>query len=168
MTVMTEGNIKMNFPQNVNVRRFDGPSHGLSHCSMKAIDFIVELTDRVLFIEIKDPQDPRATPQSSSKTIAEFKSGEMDEIFKLKYRDSFIYEWASDNLKKKPIHYYVLIGIDTLDKTLLLHRTNSLKTKLPVRAVSEKKWKKHIAEKCMVFNIETWNQFLPNFLVSRI
>ncbi len=168
MTVMTEGNIKMNFPQYADVRRFDGPTHRLSHCSMKAIDFIVELTDRVLFIEIKDPQDPQANPNSSNKTIAEFQSGEMDEIFKLKFRDSFIYEWASDNLKKKPIHFYVLIGIETLDKALLLNRTNSLKTKLPVRSVSEGIWKKHIAEECLVFNIETWNQFLPNFLVSRI
>ena len=165
---MPEGNIKMNFPLDADVRRFDGPSHGLSHCSMKAIDFIVELSDRVLFIEIKDPQDPQANPKNSNKTIAEFQSGEMDEIFKLKFRDSFIYEWGADNLNEKPIHFYVLIGIDTLDQALLLNRANSLSSKLPVRSVSAKKWKKHIAEKCLVFNIETWNKFLPDFLVSRI
>ena len=28
---------------------------------MKAVDFIVELHDRYLFVEIKDPLDPQAT-----------------------------------------------------------------------------------------------------------
>ncbi len=44
----------------VDARKFDDPpSHGLSHC-MKAVDFIVERPDSYLFIEFKDPQDPKA------------------------------------------------------------------------------------------------------------
>jgi len=32
---------------------------------MKAVDFIIELTDRILFIEIKDPPDPVSLPPNA-------------------------------------------------------------------------------------------------------
>jgi hypothetical protein len=57
MTVFTEGNLQITFPSGVAAKKFDHSGHGLTHC-MKAVDFIVELTDRYLFIEFKDPEHP--------------------------------------------------------------------------------------------------------------
>ena len=38
MTILTEGNLQITFPQDANVRKFDDDqSHGLSHC-MKAVE----------------------------------------------------------------------------------------------------------------------------------
>ena len=63
MTTLTEGNLRITFPRGTRARKFDEPeTHGLS--CMKAVDFIVEETDRILFIEFKDPDDPRATEAS--------------------------------------------------------------------------------------------------------
>lgn len=47
MTVLIEGNLQITIPGAVQARKFDdGASHGLTHC-MKAVDFIVELADRI-------------------------------------------------------------------------------------------------------------------------
>ena len=53
----TEGDIEINIPGAVGGGRFDGPKHGLSHC-MKAVDFVMELADRYLFIELKESSTP--------------------------------------------------------------------------------------------------------------
>ena len=67
---------------------------------MKAVDFIVEEENRVLFVEFKDPEHPNAMERDRAKFIQEFSSGELDNDLKYKYRDSFLYEWASDNTNK--------------------------------------------------------------------
>ena len=59
MTVLREGNLQITINNAIEARKFDDASHGLSHC-MKAVDFFVELPDRYLFIEVKDPQAPQA------------------------------------------------------------------------------------------------------------
>ena len=98
MTTLTEGNLRITFPGAMNVRKFDSPeSHGLTHC-MKAVDFIVEDDDRVLFIEFKDPDHPRATDEEKERFVESFRSGRLDEDLKYKYRDSLLYEWASGNV----------------------------------------------------------------------
>ena len=167
MTTLTEGNIQIVFPCAAKVRKFDdGASHGLTGC-MKAVDFIVEEADRVSFIEFKDPDHPRASHEDRMEFIDEFESGRLDEELKYKYRDSFLYRWASSDIDK-PIHYWVLVAIDGLTDAELDAHTNNLKRKLPLSGPRSGEWKRRIAEDCMVFNIRTWNRHLPRFPVSRI
>ena len=49
MTVLTEGKLQLTISNAVAARKFDDASHKLSHC-MKAVDFVVELSDHYLFI----------------------------------------------------------------------------------------------------------------------
>ena len=86
--IFTEGDLEIDIPDVVNGGRFDGASHGLNRC-MKAVDFVVELADRYLFVELKDPQHPRATEQSRGEFIEKLGAGRLDEELKYKYRDSF-------------------------------------------------------------------------------
>jgi hypothetical protein len=111
MTVFTEGNLQITFPSGVAAKKFDHSGHGLTHC-MKAVDLIVELIDRYLFIEFKDPEHPDSRKKDRKKFVEQFLSGKIDEDFKYKYRDSFLYEWASGKTSK-PVYYYVLVAIDT-------------------------------------------------------
>lgn len=170
MTVMIKGNLRIEFPDGFDVKKFDDPSgHGLS--CMKAVDFIVCLPDRneAYFIEFKDPQHPRAQDSATETFIDEFDRGGQDTDPKYKYRDSFLYEWAADNgIIGTRLYYYVLVAHDGLDKSLLDRRSNALKRQLPVRAVSERRWKRSIVEDCMVFNIKTWNERFPQFPVRRL
>ena len=166
MTTLTEGNIRIVFPRAAKVRKFDdGASHGLTDC-MKAVDFIVEEADRVSFIEFKDPDHPRATREDRMEFIDEFESGRLDEELKYKYRDSFLYRWASSGVDK-PIHYWVLVAIDGLTDTDLDTHEGNLKRKLPLNGPRSGKWRRQIVEDCMVCNIRTWNRRLPRFPVSR-
>lgn len=124
MTELTEGNLRIGFPDAAKVRKFDDPqAHGLSHC-MKAVDFMVEETDRVLFIEFEDPEHPGSKEEDREEFIDTLKSGKLHEALKYKYRDSFLYEWASGNVSK-PIHYLVLVAIEGLTEADLMTQTEA-------------------------------------------
>ena len=167
MMTFTEGNLQITFPHTVNARKFDEPTtHGLSNC-MKAVDFIIEDDDRISFIEIKDPDHPHARHADRKKFIDEFLSGGLNEDLKYKYRDSFLYQWATDSVNK-PVNYWVIIALDTLTEFQLSMRTDDLKDKLPLNQPPSVTWTRPIVTDCMVFNIDTWNKHQPRFPLSRI
>lgn len=167
MTVLTEDDLQITLPTGVSGRKFDDEiSHGLSHC-MKAVDFIVELEDQILFIEFKDPENPTAQPKDSAAFIKKFLSGAIDSDLKAKYRDSWLYEWA-DGRAKKPVYYLVLIGASTLSEAELLARTDALKRKIPVLGPQDRAWKKPFVAGCAVMNLATWNKSLPKIPASRV
>ena len=166
MTVLTEGNLQLTVNGAVTARKFDDGNHGLSHC-MKAVDFIVELSDSYLYIEFKDPQHPTAPSQQAQAYEEQFKSGLIDEDLKYKYRDTFLYEWASGRADK-PVDYFVLIASETLADSMLLSRGNDLERKLPVLGPAAQPWERPIVRSCSVFNIETWNRNFPEYPISRL
>ncbi len=166
MTVFVENNLQITIPAGIAATKFDGPGHGLGHC-MKAVDFIVELKDRYLFIEFKDPQHPNSKFGDRSKFIEKFLSGNLDEDLKYKYRDSFLNKWATGKMVK-PVFYYVLIALDKLTEAELITRTDDLKRKLPLTGPASGVWKKNLVAGCAVFNIETWNNQMSSFPVTRV
>ena len=166
MTTVTEGNLQITFPGSASVRRFDDEaSHGLSHC-MKAVDFIVDESDRVLFIELKDPEHPDARDDARGEFIASFLSGNLDKDLQYKFRDTWLYEWASGNIDK-PIYYCVIVAVEKLTDADLLVRTDNLNRKLPLQGPPTTTWTP-IVTGCIVFNIRTWNKCLPRFPLSRV
>ncbi len=166
MTTLKEGSLKIRFPPGTTARKFDDATHGLSHC-MKAVDFIVELTDRICFIEIKDPDNPQTQPENKKEFARKFLASELDADLIKKFRDSFLYEWACDHVGK-PIHYWVVIGLDSLTDAELLNRKDALKRNLPVHGPSSGKWKQKVVESCLVFTMQTWNRHFPQFPMSRM
>ncbi len=165
MTTCIEGDLKISFSNVWTVRRFDGSEHGFS--SMKAVDLIAESSNRIVFIEIKDPEDP-SIPAARRRNLADtYTSEEKDFDLKYKYRDSFLYEWACGRVHK-PIYYWILIAIEDFGGGQLLQRSDALRRKLPVAAESPKNWKERIAEDCLVFNMRSWNDKLAGCQVERI
>jgi len=166
MTAITEDDLQIALPPGASARKLDDEkSHGLSHC-MKAVDFIVELDDRLLFIEFKDPQHPASQPKDREKFIEKFLSGQIDTDLKTKYRDSFLYEWGLARIRK-PVYYLVLIGADALGAAELLIRTEALKRQLPIQGPGGKPWKQNFIAGCAVMNLAAWNRILPDFPASR-
>ena len=166
MTTLREGNFQITFPKGAKVRRFDDrASHGLSHC-MKAVDFIVEEVNRISFIELKDPDHPNAKQVNRNIFIKDFLSGALDEDLKYKYRDTFLYQWASGSVGK-PIYYWIIIALEKLTEAELSSRTDDLRRKLPLKGPTGK-WKRPIVADCMVFNIATWRRHQSRFPLSRI
>jgi hypothetical protein len=76
-------------------------------------------------------------------------------------------EWASGRAGK-PVHYLVLIALDTLDETQLLTRTEALARNLPQHGPDDQPWPREIVRACGVFNLESWNRELPHYPVNRV
>lgn len=166
---LSEGDLEMDVPDALGGGRFDGAAHGLGRC-MKAVDFVVELADRYLYIEMKDPQHPRATDPARNTFIEKLHSGQLDDDLKYKYRDSFLYEWAAGRADK-PVHYLVLIALDTLDDAQLANRRSALERDLPLRGPQgpdRRPWVRPIVGFCGVFNIASWNRNFPRYPVRRV
>ena len=167
MITLTERNlqISVNDPNVINAYKFDDPTrHRLTHC-MKAVDFLVELPDQYLFIEIKDPETPGAV-QHPTDYFKRFQSGQIDEDLKYKC-DSFLYEWEQGRADRD-IHYLILIALSTLKTPHLQQRRKELERKLPLSVPSAQQWIHPIVASCNVFNIESWNRSLPNYPVARL
>lgn len=167
MNPLVENDLQIALPPNATGRKFDDRlTHGLSHC-MKAVDFIVELKDRTLFVEIKDPDQPGALGERREAFIEEFLGGRIDESLKTKYRDSWLYEWAQGRADK-PVIYLVLMGASALSDAELLARTDALKRLLPVSGPHGQPWSKSFVAGCAVMNLAAWNKALPQFPASRV
>ena len=164
MPVFVEGDLQITIDDALDARRFDGPGHGLSHC-MKAVDFVIELSDRIIFIEFKDPDHPQAQYESRQEFLSDFTGRVLIEDLKQKFRDSFLYEWATGHADK-PVHFAVLVGVSDLTEDVLISKTEELMRELPVSGAGS--WVRQIAHSCAVFNIESWNRFLPRFQVRRL
>lgn len=167
MPHIDEGNLRLNYASGVQIRRFD--THGLS--TMKAVDFIAECEGETYFIELKDPNHPRATQEQRDSFEERLSNKSLHEDLKYKYRDTFLYEWARENIKH-PIHYCVIINMKTLKRAALLYQTKHLRIKVPLRGPASGEWKRPIVKSCTVFNLESWNEHwqrrTPRFRISRI
>lgn len=166
MTILREGNLEIQFDDATAWKKFDDTKfHGLSHC-MKAVDFIIESNDRIFFLEIKDPETPKARQRDCSEFVKKFKASELDNDLKYKFRDSFLYEWAADNIHK-PIYYLILIAIEKLSESELITSSERLKRQIPTLGPVGV-WKRTIVQDCLVFNIATWNRHFPKYPISRV
>lgn len=166
MTAMVEGDLRIGVPSGASWRKADDPAeHGLTHC-MSSVDFIVETTDRLFFVECKDFEYPTAPSGNRRKDLEKMLSGAIDDTLKVKYRDSFLYEWASGRATK-PAYYLVLIALSALSDADLLRRTEALKRRLPVSGPGNRPWPRPFVCGCAVMNIEAWNRKFPEFPVAR-
>lgn len=166
MIVFTERNLQITIRDEINARKFDDPSHGLSHC-MRAVDLVIEFADFYQFIEIKDPQNPDAPIGTDAQYAESLLSGRITDELKYKYRDSFLYEWASGRAEK-PVDYLVLVALEQLSEPQLSIVRDMLHRNLPLRGPGSRPWARPIVRNCGVFNIASWNRTFPNYPVRRL
>lgn len=172
MAKFTEANLEFEFATALEWEKFDdATTYLLSHCGMKSVDFIVELPEQIIFLEVKDPQHPHATLTAKTQFVRELRSGELIEnVLRPKCLNSLLYKLATQDINlDKPIYYYVLIAIDTLREPELSEQNARLRRKLPLVPRGGKLRKKfklqgkkspQFIEGCMIFNIATWNRTL--------
>ncbi len=161
--ICDEGDLRFDFTKAVRAKRFDDKAqHGLTHC-MKAVDFILETKDAYYFVEVKDPDNPNA--KNKAAFISKLTSGELNKNLTGKYRDTLIYRWA-ENALSMPVHYVVLLCMQSLDAAALLARTEELRRNLPLN--SPVAWKQPIAKSCVILSLNDWNRHFKQWPVSRI
>lgn len=162
---LTEGRLRINTPLYAVGYRFDDESHGLSH-AMKAVDFVVRDGKGLWFVEIKDPEQSGVPRREQDRFLQDMKAGRLDMQLARKYRDSWLYMWARQEVDEfAECHYYVIIGMSSLDSALLLRRTEALRRVLPLDG-TRGMWHRQIANVCQVFSIESWNERFEEFQIT--
>ena len=162
-----EGDLQISGPDRFALRRFDDAATHGALGPMKAVDFIVERSQELVFLEIKDPQSPLVSTDTRNRYRTDFLTEKFDQDLKYKLRDTFLYEWASQRTGKQ-IVFVLLLELSSLTHAELLSRADQLRRKLPVRAAAPKEWQRHFVEDCVVMNIKTWNRRFPKFPIRRI
>lgn len=137
--------------------------HGIGQ--MHRVDFVVELEEAILFVEVKDPGNPKAQAEGLAKFHGELQDGTLSDTFAAKFIDTFLYRWAEDCLQK-PVHYISLVTFE--DNELLPNFSDEIAKKLPPMGKSVPRWKRQLVENCQVFNIELWNASFPKWPAARI
>jgi hypothetical protein len=167
--ILIERDLEFNFTDAIDAIVFDEMSdkklpnyHGIG--AMHRVDFIVELEPAILFVEVKDPNNPKAREKQKRKFLREVNEGILSTTFASKYLDSFIYRWA-ENKTNKPIHY---INLVTLEEELLGNLSDEITAKLPPMNHDTPRWQRQVVNNVQVFNIESWNENFPKWPVRRV
>jgi hypothetical protein len=133
---------------------------------MKAVDCIFEWNGDTYFLEIKDPDNPISQAEGREKFLHKLQSDVLNNDLKYKYRDSFLYEYASGRVKGK-IHYIVLLCMKNLDSSMLMNRGEELRKAIPLEGPSGP-WQRAFVTSCTVLNIDAWKRLLNQFPVRRL
>lgn len=159
--ILREGELEFDFSDAVNGFKFDETNkqsryyHGLSHC-MKAVDFVIELENDYLFVEVKDFHSPGEYNGFEKFTT-------LKNSLKLKYRDTLLYRFAENRLNR-PVRYLCLT---TLEDALTSRLMKEMRRIIP-EDIASARWEAPIAKSCIVANIKRWNSKFPKWKVRRI
>lgn len=160
MEITTDG-FTFDFPKAINVFKFDEENkslptfHGASH-AMMGVDIMVELPDRYLFIEIKNPKNGAAdyAPKKKCKECGHKENPTATLVSNLtrKCRDTWLYRFCEDKIDK-PCHFICLI---TLDDAMLLQILTLLRNTTPDKMPA--RWKHHFIESVSAVNPAAWQR----------
>ncbi|OTA19507.1 hypothetical protein Xbed_02363 [Xenorhabdus beddingii] len=166
-----EGDLYFDFSKAQSVRKLDakGPEgHGLSHL-LKSVDFVVEWSNQLWLIEIKDPENGMIPRHLKVKEQEEFRlklqSDKLvnNELFP-KLRDSLIYLSLEQGVADKPMRYIVLIGLSSLQPAELAGLQNKLWNTEWIKG-PKRGWKKSFEVHCMT--VQQWNRTLTQCPIIR-
>ena len=160
MTSLTENDLVFDFSAAQNAVKFDDNALHLSS-TIKRVDFIAEYTDKIVFLEVKDPDIPGAA--NVGAFISKLQSGKLITELAAKYRDSHWYRLHSGHAGK-PIHYVVLLAMASLDPALLLVKQDQLKSAIPI---THQNWSEPCAQSCIILNFAKYQEYFGAYAVRR-
>lgn len=129
------------------------------------VDFIVELPEDILFIEVKDPSNPNAKKEQVKKFVEDIKNDNLIWNLHNKYQHTFYFRWAEQKLSKN-IHFLVLVTIEPIMTNIL---SDKLKRYfLPLWEAKSSRWSLSPLKTCQALNMETWNKQFPKWPVKRV
>lgn len=166
-----EGDLYFDFSKAQSVKKLDAKGsdgHGLSHW-LKSVDFIVEWSNQLWLIEVKDPEHGMIPEHLKAREQEKFRlklqSDKLvnDELFP-KLRDSLIYLSLEQGVVDKPMRYITLVGLSSLQPAELAGLQHKLWHTNWVKG-PERGWKKSFKVYCMT--VQQWNRTLPQCPIIR-
>ncbi|MTK11717.1 MAG: hypothetical protein F8N39_06380 [Clostridiaceae bacterium] len=165
---LEEGRFRFDFSNALSKYKADDPTlNGLG-----GVDFVVELNDKFLFIELKDIENSKVPAEKKKEWIEKLKVNK-ENLFLIdlgvKFKDTLIRGWAREENFDKPIWYLIIIQLKELDAVQKIKLTEDLTGKLPTTLKAKFGFKKEIKIKQrMILSIEEWKEKFPQFQVTEI
>ncbi|MCL2812682.1 MAG: hypothetical protein FWD25_12450 [Clostridia bacterium] len=127
-SVFIEGDLRFDFSKSRKAFVADKPEYA----GLSAVDFIVENENEWLFIEVKDPDNPKAKKECRDRFLAEMKDAETcKNIFGKKLKDSLLRQLARGECFSKPVKYVVVLECTEFDALLRLKLFEDVNSALP-------------------------------------
>jgi len=145
----------------VRAEKFDDDAIHGTKSTMKRVDFIIEKDDKVIFLEVKDPDMPGAV--NPNKLKLDLQGGNLIPELAGKYRDSLLFTHLRGGYDK-PINYVVLISMACLDDALILNKTDALRSAIPI---SNRLWHQNSANSCVILKLDAYQQVFGDQSVWR-
>ncbi|MDX7992746.1 hypothetical protein [Xenorhabdus littoralis] len=166
-----EGDLYFDFSKAQSVKKLDAKGtdgHGLSHL-LKSVDFVVEWSNQLWLIEIKDPENGvipthlREREQEKFRLKLQRNKLVNDELFP-KLRDSLLYLSLDQGIADKPMRYIILIGLSSLQPAELSGLQHKIWHTAWVKG-SKRGWKKSFEVLCIT--VHQWNRILTQCPIIR-
>jgi hypothetical protein len=146
-----DGDLYFDFPEADSQEPFDDEAT-FGTTTIQPVDFIVDIDERYVFIEVKDHDNPVAKNQQA--ILAKLRDGRLIRKLAGKYRDSrFFFEFQQRS--PKPVHYVVVLSWAAVDNALLLAKTEELKLAIPISHASHRL---SCLDQCIILNLEQFKK----------
>jgi len=163
-----EGELEFDFTGARVVDRLDQQGVPLPH-GMQLVDFVVEETNRLLLVEVKDPSAIGARPERRATWEEELRDGSfVNAELAPKCRDSYTYLHLMDR-DDRPIAYLVVLGLCNMPG-ILPADLDQLAKRLSARLKQEadQPWVRQYASACQVVTVADWNSTVGRYSVARV
>jgi len=129
---------------------------------MSFVDFVIEETDRLLLVEVKNPNAVRSTVQPEVY-LRDLKNKVHGKIVP-KARDSWCYLYLMGKIRK-PCVFILYIGTGTapFDSALVSALESDLQRK--IRQEGPLPWVNQYAEEALILTDKTWSSSFPNYAI---
>ncbi len=161
MKTLQEEDLIFNVTSAVSAVKFDDNAIHGTKSTMKRVDIIIEKDDKVIFLEVKDPDMPGAV--NPNKLKQDLQGGSLIPELAGKYRDSLLFTRLRGGYDK-PINYVVLISMACLDDALILNKTDVLRSAIPV---SHRQWNHDSASSCVILKLDAYKKAFGDHSVWR-
>ncbi len=162
MKTLQEEDLLFDVSSAINAEKFDDDAIHGADSTMKRVDIIIEEKNKVIFLEVKDPDIPGAT--NPEKLKQNLQGGNLIPELAGKYRDSLLFTHFRGGFDK-PIHYVVLISMASLDDALILNKTDVLRSAIPI---SHQQWNQDCADSCVILKLDTYKKVFGDHSVWRV
>lgn len=161
MVILTENDLAFDFSIALNAINFDDDAlHQPS--TIKRVDFIAEYADKIVFLEVKDPDIPGAA--NPEAFVNKLQSGQLIAELAAKYRDTHWFRQLSGHVDK-PIYYVVLLAMESLEPALLLTKQDQLQRAIPI---THQHWSAPCAQTCIILNLAKYQAYFGANTVRRL
>jgi hypothetical protein len=165
--VFTESELNFHFSDNAKWEKFDYSNEAgvIKPSGMKFVDLLIEEPDRLLLVEIKNPNQGKGYPARDEfiNKLEKFTDNNLVSDLVEKIRDSYTFLHLMKRAGK-PLIYVFLLPDDILSKIHLL----TIKEKLFKKIKNEAKepWKLDYVKDCAVLDVKKWNELFSSYRIT--